>query len=614
MRQTGRIGAQYAVGPVIDAGGDGPAALRLVDPTARFGPAGAVPREAFMRILTRFAGAGRVARILGAVALLAAVLSPPANARKAFHAEAYHVTLRVQPDGSVMVREEIRIRFAGGPFTFFYRGIPSARTDGIVVVGPSDSTRIRTRKRRVEVTWNFVLCRDTTRTFVVEYLARGVLYDEDGHRRLRWSAFPSEHPYRIEAASVAILFPPGTPPPISFITKPVDRALREARPWAEEPALDFGPALLAENRTVVLQVDLPPGALSGPEPAWRLARLRWRDHLPGVLAVTGAFLVLGLSWVLRARSELLATLAPGTAGGRVNGAEAFVNQPPEEISPALSGALLLGQPELPQAFAVLFDLTRRGVLRLDPGGTRGRWVSPRPKVRRGVAPGDLQPWERIVLDAVFERSNTDGSADWRHVVSTLSRRFRNYTGAVQEGLVRHGAFDPAGLEGRRAMQRGLLLLLVVEAAAAIAGILLTDQLGPAAFLPLGATTAVLVGVLVTRAAIPVRTQRGVELARAWKGFARYLKNASKGSTPVDAARFAAWLPHALSLGAGPPWAKAAQRGGVEPPVWFRSDSGDITGDMRALTSIIAIAAAAGGRAGSAGSGDGAGGGGSSGAG
>jgi hypothetical protein len=567
-----------------------------------------------MRIRNRSVGAGRVARILGAVALLAAVLSPPANAHKAFHAEAYHVTLRVQPDGSVAIREEIRIRFVGGPFTFFYRGIPSTRTDGIAVVGPSDSTRVRTRKSRVDVTWDFVPCRDTTRTFVVEYLARGVLYDEKGHRCLRWSAFPSEHPYRIEAASAAILFPPGTPPPISFVTEPGDRTVRAARPWADEPVLGYGPAPLAENRTVALQVELPPGVLSGPEPAWRLARLRWRDHLPGVLAVTGALLVLGLFWVLRARSELLATLPPGTAGRRVNSTDASVNQPPEEISPALSGALLFGQPELPHAFAVLFDLTRREVLRLDPGGTRSRWVSPRPKVGRGVAPIDLQPWERIVLDAVFERLNSDGSADWRHVVSTLSRRFRDYTRAVQEGLVRHGAFDPAGLEGRRAMQRGLLLLLVADAAAAISGILLTDRLGPAAFLPLGAVTAVLAGMLVTRATVPVRTPHGVELARAWKGFARYLNSASKGSTPVDAARFAAWLPHALALGVGAPWVKAARRWGVEPPVWFRSDSGDIANDMRVLTSVVAIAAAAGGRAGSAGGGGGIAGGGSSGAG
>jgi hypothetical protein len=576
-----------------------------------------------MRRRTRSGGAGRVARMLGAVTLLLAAVSPPATARKEYHAETYRVTLRVQPDGSISVREEIRVRFDGGPFTFFYRGIPFTRTDGIDRISASDSTRVRAHKNRVEVTWNFAPCRDTTRTFVVDYRAQGVLYDEGDHRRLRWVAFPAgERPYRIDAGSADVVFPAGAPPPSACTTKPANLAFHQKRlaaeasvgqtsSWMNDAVLELEPTRLRANRTVVLQVDIPRGALTGSQPAWWLERLRRKERLPGVLAVAGALVLLGLLWVLRTRSDRVAKLAPGSLGARLGGSGPPVPEPPEEISPALSGTLLFGRPAMPQAFAVLFDLARRGTLRLDPGGSRSRWASPQPKIRRGKSAADLEPWERIVLDAIFERPNTDGSVEWRRAVSGLVRRYREFARSVQEGMVQRGSFDPAGIEGRAAMKRGLLILLVPGAAAAVAGFLLLDTLGPAAFIPVGAIAVVVFASAIATKTIPLRTRRGAELARAWNGFAHHLKSASKSSTPVDAARFAAWLPHAVALGVATPWVKAARHWGIAPPSWFRSDSGDIAGDMRVLTSVIAATSTSGGVAGG---GNGAAGGGSSGAG
>jgi hypothetical protein len=576
-----------------------------------------------MRMRTRSGGTGRVAWILGAAALLLAAVSPPATARKEYHAEAYRTALRVQPDGSIYVREEIRVRFDGGPFTFFYRGIPFTRTDGIDRISASDSTRVRAHKNRVEVTWNFAPCRDTTRTFVLDYRAQGVLYNEGDHRRLRWEAFPAgERPYRVDAGSAEVVFPPGTSPPSACATKPANLAFHQKRLaaeapfgqtsyWINEAVLELEPTRLPANRTVVLYVDIPRGALIGPQPAWWLERLRWKERLPGVLAVAGALVLLGLLWVLRTRSDLVTKLAPGSPGARVGGADTLVREPPEEISPALSGALLFGRPEMPQAFAVLFDLARRETLRLDPGSSRSRWASPKPKIFRGLSAADLEPWERIVLDAVFERPNTDGSVEWRRAVSGLGRRYPMFARSALEGLVRRGSFDPAGIAGRSAMKRGLLFLFVPGAAAAVAGFLLVDALGPAAFIPVGAIAVVVFAAAIATKTIPLRTRRGAELARAWSGFAHFLKTASNGSTPVDTARFAAWLPHAVALGVATSWAKAARHRGIEPPSWFRSESGDIAGDMRVLRSVIAVTATSGG---AAGGGSGAAGGGSSGAG
>ncbi len=555
-----------------------------------------------MPLCWRLVRNGNRVGIAGAAFLLLTLLAPPALSRKEYHSEAYHVAVSVEPDGSVAVHEEIRVRFDGGPFTYFYRGIPLSRADGIEGIRATEPTRVRKRENRMEVTWTFPPCRDTTRTFVVDYRARGVLFNEGDHRRLRWPAFPpGERPYRIDAASATIVLPAGTPPPVCA-TEPTGLAFHprsrrieaDGMPADSEPSemeLTLEPVRLRANRNVVLRVDFPPGALPGPDPAWRLEQLRWKERRPGVLAAAGVLLALGLGWILRTRSDLMARLAPGTAGARLRGPFPTRSEPPEEVSPALAGALVLGQPAMVHAFAVLFDLSRRGLLTLVPSASGGRWASPKPKVFRGASPGDLEPWERTVYDAAFQQANADGSADWRRVVSRLSRCQPAFSRQVQSGLVQRGAFDPAGLEGRGVLKRRLLMLLVPDVAAVIAGILLLKALGPAAFLPVGAIAVVLVVAAVMTATFPLRTRRGRELAQAWKGFARYLQDAPKSSTPMDAARFAGWLPHAVALGAAMPWVKAGQRAGIEPPSWFRSSSGDLDADMRALRAVLAIAGA-----------------------
>ncbi|MEI8196923.1 MAG: hypothetical protein WCI73_13565, partial [Phycisphaerae bacterium] len=99
----------------------------------------------------------------------------------------------------------------------------------------SGSSPVRWRKNRVEVTWTFSPCRDTTRTFAIDYRARGLLYDEGNHRRLRWTAFPAnERPYRIDAGSAEVVFPPGTPPPSACTTEPDHLAFHRKRHSAEE--------------------------------------------------------------------------------------------------------------------------------------------------------------------------------------------------------------------------------------------------------------------------------------------------------------------------------------------------------------------------------------------
>jgi hypothetical protein len=554
------------------------------------------------------------------VLLLSAVLPRPTFARKDYRAESYNVLLRLSGDGSVSVREEIRVRFDGGPFTFFYRGIPFARTDGIDGITPSDSARVRMRNDRADVTWQFAPCRDTTRVFTLEYRARGVLYEEGGKRRFRWRAFPQERAYPIDAASALVLVPGqgwpkvevrAEPGNVSFVANPgLSGPTAEQGFTAAKTGVRLAPTALRPNRSVVLQVDMASNLISGPDPGWHQQRLRWKERLPGPLAAAAALLVLGILWILRARADVLARLAPGTAAAHVGKVRMPVSAPPEEVSPALAGALVFGQPALLHAVAVLLDLARRGALRIDPGAPHSRWTSPRPRIRRGAAPADLEAWERIVLDSVFAQPSPDGSVEWRKAISTMNRRFKEYRSAVHAGLVRRGAFDAAGLEGRRTLRRRLLLLIVPDLAAAAAGILLLGALGPAAFLPLGAMCVVMTTAAVVSETFPLRTRQGADLAHAWKGFARYLKDAARGETPIDAARFAAWLPLALSLGVATQWTKAAQRRGIEPPDWFRSDAGDMAADMRVLASVVAATISSSGGSASGG----AAGGGSSGAG
>src|SRR5215204_5474851 len=109
------------------------------------------------------------------IALVLAVL-PAAGYAKDYTAERFDSRIEVMTGGSLRVTETIVIRFEEGTFTFFYRTIPTKRSDGIDFVSASmdgrafpvgeESGQVEVRRKNgLRVEWHFPKTEPSTHTF-----------------------------------------------------------------------------------------------------------------------------------------------------------------------------------------------------------------------------------------------------------------------------------------------------------------------------------------------------------------------------------------------------------------------------------------------------------------
>ena len=130
-----------------------------------------------------------VALIIVLVALLVGLLVNvlPASAAKDYRAEQFHARIVVEPGGSIVVTETLRIVFGPDSFTRVVRDLPSRRTDGVIVLGATMDGQALERGRTAgqfeirkeddglrRVVWHFPETSNATRTFTLTYRAAGV--------------------------------------------------------------------------------------------------------------------------------------------------------------------------------------------------------------------------------------------------------------------------------------------------------------------------------------------------------------------------------------------------------------------------------------------------------
>jgi uncharacterized membrane protein len=371
--------------------------------------------------------------------------------------------------------------------------------------------------------------------------------------------------------------------------------------------LALGPTSLDENDAVILQADLEPGYLQGDAPAWQMRESGWRQRMPAVLIIASFILTFGLFWILWSRAYLIAQLNRRPGWSSPTGKVLALTAPPDDASPALVGALTYGIVSGVPVLATLFDLARRGVVRFDVGTKRFAWSSPPIRLKRGERAASLPAWEQLLLDGVFRKTDEDGSANWTRAGSEIQKLGSRFLQVAREELIQRGDFDPQAMATRRGLYYrgiGCFTLAVVLIGVAVPAY---EMLGPYGFVSALAAALVGIAAMVAGATLYPHTAQGAQRARQWRGFAKFLKESSKGTVPIDSARFHHWLPLAVALGVAPAWVKSGRRRGLSTPDWFRSPSGD-PGDIAVLMTVVASSSHGGG------GGGGAGGGGSSGAG
>ena len=217
-------------------------------------------------------------------ALVLAIL-PAAAYAKDYTAQRFDSRIEVMKGGSLRVTETIVIRFEEGTFTFFYRTIPTRRTDGIDFVSASMDGRAFPvgeepgqvevkRKNGLRVEWHFPKTEPSTHTFELSYIAKGVARAANERDLIPWRALPTEHDYRIESSRIEVVLPstPAEPPTVE---------MRRVTTWTEThsdarvlvTANDIG-----KNGWFEVWTRMPRGSVIDVTPAWQQRQLRHEEY------------------------------------------------------------------------------------------------------------------------------------------------------------------------------------------------------------------------------------------------------------------------------------------------------------------------------------------------
>ncbi len=546
---------------------------------------------------------------------LALVFTLPGLAHaKSYRALRYDVTLAIDARGSLVVTEEAVFRFDGGPFTRVFREIPTRRTDGIRDVeafldgqplprgDEAGQVGVRTRERRLRVTWHLPGVSDRTHTFTLRYQVDGVAFQRDEADVVEWVALPSEHDYPIDESVVRITWPASA----SVMSVGAVSRRGDARLDVEDEggARVVRLAGLGKDASVELRARFDRGTLVATPPQWQQRALRAEAMKPRALALAGAVFA-GLSGLF-----LLLWLQSPRGSGPEAGGTAYEPDPPDSLPPSLIAPLASnGSVSAMPHVATLFDLASRGVLRVDEQPKRG-WGSRRFTLAHTGSSAALTPYERLLLDAVF-KDGSDAEVDFSKVGRRVQSASRDLSHAVRAELLERRWLDPERDRARRRLQGLALLLFLVSAIGLVPPLLMVNRLGPWPLLiPAAAALAAGFGLMLASAISPL-SDAGQRMATRCRAFAHYLRDVSRGKRSVPGpATWTRLVAYAAALGVGAAWAKQMVAHGA--PAWFRGLAGEADPGA-AFVAVMSAGSHAGGSGGAGAGAGGAAGGGASGA-
>ncbi|MCX6030680.1 MAG: DUF2207 domain-containing protein [Chloroflexi bacterium] len=564
----------------------------------------------------------RRATLLAILILLGASLLAGCGAGKSYSADRFDVDATIAKDGSLQVTETILFRFTGGPFTYVWRKLPAGYTDGISDVTASMDGKLLPRgtgagqvelenDNPIKITWRFASTSDSTHTFVLTYRMAGVVRQEADADRLLWNALPNDHNYRIAQASVKVSYP------TSAQLIPASAGIRRGKGTATTGlnSVTFTAENLSSDAPLQVEMRFRPGSLIETPPAWQTRSAQARLSAPTFGGAAVAVLLLGVLglialWNGRRRE------APEKPAFTYSALSCRPTAPPSDLAPAIAGALngSGSQPSWANAVATLFDLARRGVLRIDESAQR-TWYRKHDFVLDLLdQPANLRPHEAGLLRLLFEgkKGATATSVKLSDLRNRLATRLKWFNEPLKEEMRAAGFLEPERTKTRNSFFLIGVLLLAVMLAGLVLAVVLVPRFEGWPFLILGSLFVLSLTAFVMGAAYSPLSDRGSQEAAAWQGFYEYLRDVTRGREPAwDLRQFERYLPYAASYGLAEKWAKAfKERGGAEIPVWFHAVAAAPDQAMGAFIAFTAASHSTGSSGGAGGAGGAAGGGGS----
>ena len=531
---------------------------------------------------------------------------------KSFVADRYNVRIRVMPDTTLQVTENVRFRFEGGRFSFVSREVWKRGTDRIFdVTAAMDDVptqpEIQETSARVRVVWHFDAPPDSTHDFLLTYRVAGAITRELDCDRLHWNAIPNLHDYRILGGEIEIDYPAGA---ALFRPPEVPHALAGRH---EESRSVFTLPELAPNRGVPAWVEFTSGFVAEP-PHWQAAEAarsqRSRAALTAGWTCFFSALMAGIAWLVRARQAIPPNAEVAPPGTEVRGE-------PVPVPPAVAGRLAGQGSVIYGSLGTIFDLARRGVVSVREG-KRHRFGGRAYQIEPGDLSQPLLPFEREVLNLVFG-SGTPFPCEFRAFLNRATTAGSAVSRSVERHMISVGLLDPNRIALRKMWLTRSLLTMLGGLVLTVIGVLVTmgavrtdDSITVelmAAVAGIGAAVFVVaIGSLIGSATISPLSAAGASSAGPWRQTKHNLSAMTRQTSPAPAADFESWLPFAAAFGIGSAWVKRFRKQGhIPPPVWFAAENG-----FDDLAFVDFVSASSAGADSSSSGGDGGGGGGSGG--
>lgn len=509
--------------------------------------------------------------------LLAALLvtaTADAVQAKDYRADRFDATIDVLPGGSLRVTETIIFTFTDGTFREVFRVIPTRRTDGVEFVEASmdgqvlaqgdGAGRVRVRRKNgLQIEWHFEPLADSTHTFQLTYLARGVVRQDGQSDLLAWRALPGEHRYPIGASTIVINVPAEPKGELGLERRRVDG---EARIAFSDGRIVIDGTSIRRNGWLQPEIRFARGDVLDALPAWQQRAQAHRARMPLWLLIASGIFVIGLGWLTLLRQGYDAPPA-ATASDWTSVI------PPDPAPPALAGALVAnGSPQLEHAMGALLTLAERGIVRIRE--ERGALGQRDFLITAQSRPGPLAPHEAAILDVMFARHDPVQGVKLSKARSELMRHLRKFQDALKGEMQEQELLDRGRESHKRRYNRiGIILLLV--AAAAVAPVLFTLERfgGWPLFVPLAFALLGLASFIFAASETPLSND-GVRRAESWRGYQRHLRRPQDieprwGGTTSAEARI---LPYAVALGLASAWSKYMKKRSVTTPAWFHAAS------------------------------------------
>lgn len=529
----------------------------------------------------------RVARValVALIAALALSAASPAEAQsKTLIWEHYDVTLSIQSNGDLYVLERQQIRFTSGSFTFGFRDIPLAKTDGITDVSVSEpgvgaysedrNEQPYTFKTSREggslvINWYFPRTENEVRTYDLSYVVHGALRIHDSGDKLQWFPFPTDRAFGIQEASATVQLPPGA----SF--QIIDSAGVAAN-WGQSPDgtsvtyLASGP--MSTSDYMEIGVEFTHGAVPDQSPSWQAAQDNQENYqlnvrpfvdlglglLAGVVGLGGPALIYFL-WYTRGRDP------------KVGPIPEYIEEPPDDLPPGVLGTLLDEKADMRDVVATIIDLARKGVLSIEETDRQGFLGLGSPDFVFKRVDDGAQPYssvERQVITGIFRGGRSEIE------LSDLRNRFYKQLPRIQKALYGEMVsrkFFRSNPDTTRKVWRGIGLAVIFGgvflggfAAAALSSF---TSLMPCL---IGALVLVGIAMLIAGGAMPAKTVKGSEAAARWNAFKRYLSSIEQMADMEKVGElFERYLPYAIAFGIKETWInKFKAVPGTPVPGWY----------------------------------------------